>query len=337
MQGKRIRKVQLQDALNQFLKEEQHLVLGFEKTENGVVHRIFKDSVEQFSLLNPVFSTNGALYLRRLFAKGSQVVLMLRPCEIRAYVELHKLAQIEREDVIAVSIDCFGAVSSKEEAADAVPAEADRLAEYFEGAPSKRFACATCREKRGVVGDGGVRIDKSGNFCFVPYTDKGEELLALIDGEPEEIGDEMLLPARDGTEKFQTDMEEFAKDFAKCIMCKNCRDMCPVCYCIDCVFNGDEYLPKGDALLNKIFRTGSTTMPQGKELFHLVRMFHVSQTCVGCGACEEACPQGIPLTKYFKGSSERLQALFSYMAGRSLEETIPYVTFLEDELEHAED
>ena len=96
-------------------------------------------------------------------------------------------------------------------------------------------------------------------------------------------------------------------------------------------------MPIGDALLNKIYQSGSTDLPQNKELFHLIRMYHVSQTCVGCGACEEACPQGIPLTKYLKGTSERLQAMFSYMSGRSFEEEIPYLTFMEDELKDAED
>jgi formate dehydrogenase subunit beta len=323
-------------ALNRFLEDEHHLVLGFEKTKEGVSHRIFKGGLDGFSLLNPTFSANGALYVRRLFANGAKVALVLRPCEIRAYVELQKLTQIEREDIVAISVDCFGAISSKETNSE-MPAELKGLRDYFENGGSSRYACSTCRERRGVVGDGGVRIDKSGALWFASYTETGDELLDFIEGELEDMPQEMLLAPGDRAEKFQTDMEEFSKDFAKCIMCKNCRDMCPVCYCIDCVFNGDEYLPKGDALLNRIFRTGSTTMPQGKELFHLVRMFHVSQTCVGCGACEEACPQGIPLTKYFKGNSERLQDLFGYMAGRSFEETIPYVTFLEEELEDAED
>lgn len=335
MQGKQITEAALESALNRFLDGGQHLVLGFEKTPTGVRHRIFKGSVERLSLFNPLFDVNGALYLRRLFSKGARVVLILRPCEIRAYKELTKLTQVEREAIIAVSVDCFGAVSSRSKPEN-LPHDVKGLKDYFNTTEAMRPACGGCRQRRGVVGDAGIRVGEDGNLWACAYTPAGEGLLETVEGSSSETPKMYLLEAP-AAERFQTDMAQFSRDFESCMMCKNCRDMCPVCYCIDCVFNGDEYLPKGDALLNKVLRTGSTEIPQGKEMFHLIRMFHVSQVCVGCGSCEEACPQSIPLTKYFKGVSERLQGIFSYQSGRSFDEEIPYLTFKEDELHDAED
>ncbi|NLW34979.1 4Fe-4S binding protein [Syntrophorhabdus aromaticivorans] len=336
MKGKRVDITMIEAGLNRFLADDRNLVLGFAKEPDGVSHRIFKKELSRFSLLNPYFGINGAFFLRRIFSKGQRLLLFLRPCEIRASVELIKLTQIEREGIIAVSVDCFGALSSKD-SSNGFPDDHQGIADALRSSEKVRTACKTCKERRGVVGNGGIRFGRDGTLWAVSYDDKGDEFCDLFPGDHEELPAVMLVGEGTKAEPFSSDMTEFSKDFSKCIMCMNCRDMCPVCYCIDCVFNGSDYLPRGDALLNKIFRGGTTSLPSGKELFHLIRMFHVSQTCVGCGACEEACPQGIPLTRYFKGISERLQGMFSYTSGRSVEEPIPYLTFLEDELNDAAD
>lgn len=335
MKGKKTDTARIRDAVTLFLRDERHLVFGFEEAGETVRHRIYRRDARSLSLFNPYFDVNGAVYLRRLFSKDAKVLVMLRPCEIRAYVELSKLTQVERESIIAVSIDCFGAIPSKE--AEPILLKPAGLQSLLAATGKLRYACKHCREPKGVVGDVGIRVDKDGVLWAHALTPRGEGFVSSIQGDDDQMPDEFPVGAGSNGASFQTDMDQFSKDFEKCIMCMNCRDMCPVCYCIDCVFHGDEYVPKGDAFINKILRLGDISLPLGKELFHFIRMYHVSQTCVACGACEEACPQKIPLTKYMKGTSERLQKLFSYMSGRSFDETIPYLTFLEDELKDAED
>ena len=86
MQGKRVDAVRLEGALSRFLEDDKHLLFGFEKHGEQVVHRLFQNGVEGHTLFNPFFGVTGAIYLRRLFSKAPKIIAILRPCEIRAYV-----------------------------------------------------------------------------------------------------------------------------------------------------------------------------------------------------------------------------------------------------------
>lgn len=65
--------------------------------------RAFGDHVENFSLFNP-FGINNALHFPPFIFKGNKDYSFVKACEIRAYIELIKLSQIEREDIIALLI-----------------------------------------------------------------------------------------------------------------------------------------------------------------------------------------------------------------------------------------
>ena len=74
-------------------------------------------------------------------------------------------------------------------------------------------------------------------------------------------------------------------------------------------------------------------MPADTLLFHLTRMNHMGNSCVGCGACEEACPNDIPLLKIFQLIGSETQELFGYVPGRNVEEPLPATAFKEKEFE----
>ncbi|MCK4234552.1 4Fe-4S binding protein, partial [candidate division WOR-3 bacterium] len=71
-------------------------------------------------------------------------------------------------------------------------------------------------------------------------------------------------------------------------------------------------------------------------LFHLGRMTHMSLSCVGCGACEDACPMSIDVSQIFNFVADDSQELFNYVPGKSVEELLPLKTYKEDELHEVE-
>ena len=122
--------------------------------------------------------------------------------------------------------------------------------------------------------------------------------------------------------------------FDQCINCYNCRNMCPVCYCKECVFNTDVFNHQPVQYHQWSEKKGLIKMPTDTVFYHLTRMAHMSLACVGCGQCSNACPSDINVFELFKRVAHNTQAAFEYLPGQDENESPPLSVFYEKEFEN---
>ncbi|MDQ7780544.1 MAG: 4Fe-4S binding protein [Planctomycetota bacterium] len=312
----------------------------------------------------PAYGMNAASYLRRWLVKGKRIAAVLRPCEQRAVVELMKLEQIGRDSLLIFTTDCSGAYKNDIYAENATAigqgfhalpgpaharetATAQKIAELKAKSIALRPACEICDRKMAEGGDVLLAYHGLDELTALPMTAAGEAALASV-AEPANVD---VAGRRNAARQRLLDQVKTARaewtaaadrlqnpaallDFFKnCIACKNCREMCPVCYCQECFFDKDVGCPRGVDLLNVTAVKGAVKLPLYALFFQLTRMYHVSQTCVACGACADACPKNIPLTVVFPFAARKVQETFGYEAGRSIDEPLPWKIFKHEELE----
>jgi len=129
------------------------------------------------------------------------------------------------------------------------------------------------------------------------------------------------------------DVDALAILLSTCLRCHNCREACPICFCRQCVFDGDTFEHDTQKYLSWTGRKGLIEMPTDTMLFHLTRINHMGLSCVGCGYCESACPSQLPLAALFQYFGRQVQSIFDYIPGRDPEEKLPLATYREVELE----
>lgn len=316
------------------------------------------EAVKRIAPLCPAMSVNGANIVMEIAqnpaAPETRVGLMLRPCELRAVVELVKLKQIALDNLILIGIDCPGTykVSVYNQLSQSDPEFNNRFVKSQGGYLNDerlRSACQMCEFPTPLVADlaiGFLGMNPAKEIFFEAVTAKGETLLdgfALDSvGEVPAARREYLAAFRRGREEkaaqFIAQFEQVAlgpenllRYFANCLNCHNCMHVCPVCYCRECFFESEALKREMDETVRLARRKGISRMPAGTMLFHLTRMNHMMTSCVQCGICEESCPVQIGLSVLFKKVSRAAQAEFAYLSGRSLEEPLPLTTFREDE------
>ncbi|MGD9116901.1 MAG: Coenzyme F420 hydrogenase/dehydrogenase, beta subunit C-terminal domain [Dehalococcoidia bacterium] len=320
--------------------------------ENGVAYSLITDpaALEEARPFFPLMPANAAKVLSRLTlveAADKPVAAVVRPCELRALTELMKLNQGSLDNLLLISSTCGGVYPLETAVSGDIE---EKLPSYWEAvkkaeiAPGIRDACASCENF--VPYNADITLDLIGNdaaeHCLMHLnTEKGA---GFADGFKGDIGGEEVKAAIiDGLRtKRQARKQELFKElgvdsfdvnklFEKCIGCRNCSKVCPACYCHVCFFDsgGDEHEPK--YYETQMERNGYGQVLPVPIFYQLIRLFHVSLTCTGCGQCSDVCPVDIPLWAIALKTGGAVQESFDYLPGRDLEESLPILAFKPDE------
>ena len=310
--------------------------------------------------LAPAFPMNAARIVSRLARKpmGAKIAAVLRPCEIRAFIELVKLKQGRPDELVLIGIDCLGALQNKDyfQFAGQNPAESTprfyqnvlqdkgRSIEGLELAP----ACKACEYPVasnadiliGLYGmeigkallvqsqsESGDHILKQMNLADIKEPAARQDAIDALISHRSSYRDDMFARTREATDS----LEKMSAYFATCVNCYNCRVACPVCYCKECVFVTDVFNHDPSQYLRWAQRKGIIKMPTDTLFYHITRLAHMSTACVGCGQCSNACPNDIPIMELFRTIAHDTQKAFDYEAGRSIEQEPPLSVFREDE------
>jgi len=256
------------------------------------------EHTEPFAPVMAVSTAKILSKMTRLKPMEKPIAVLLRPCELRATIELTKLKQAHLDNLLLISMDCAGTFSVKthtslvQEGADF--AEIERRLFAGEEDPLLRPVCQGCEWS--VPDNCDITIARfgldEGTFGLIAHTERGEAALAEMEGEAWENAEEARNAAvetwtngkiakRDAQfaelKERVAGVENLLKTYAACINCHNCMSVCPVCYRRQCYFESPTFEFDAQKYLNWAERKGAIKVPSDTLMFHITRMNHMGK------------------------------------------------------------
>ncbi len=274
---------------------------------------------------------------------GTKTALVLRPCEIRALVELAKLNQCTFDDTIIIGIECHGRMENSVylKEIETTPDLTNVFITDNQSADKITDTCKSCDNFIPANTDITISTIGTETVGFSAETDAGTSILKKLGLIVEDIpkdkngGIETMKAERlsEKTKLFEKtapllkQVTEFQTMIANCLNCYNCRMACPVCYCKECVFMTDVFNHPPETLLLRAEKKGAIKLPADTSMFHMTRLSHIGHACIGCGQCTSVCPAGIPVADIFRTVSVTIQESYNYEPGRRISDPIPQLVF----------
>jgi formate dehydrogenase subunit beta len=308
----------------------------------------FISEVSQVNVINPfkpLMEINAARMIPGLLADypGSKIGALLRPCEMRALIEMTKLAAINIDDLLTISVDCLGTLPADEyqwrldriektlpdegknpaDATDELAREALKFARQGGITPYRyRSACQVCTSPAAEYADINIQIlglpvrqqilvmVKNPSIYMRFHMDK------LVDGRASEnlvLQHERLLSRMN--ERHQRTMEHLNEALGELLP----ADVDGVIHQLESCGNCQTCM--GACPICSIHRP--TRSADGH--FNREEVMRWLVSCAGCGMCEQSCPDHLPIYSIFAHIRQQLDQQWEYIPGRSLDEPLPLI------------
>ncbi len=283
-------------------------------------------------------------------ATEDPVAAVLRPCELKAFVELVKRTQGNLDNILIISSTCGGVLPlSTIDAGDLEKNQKTYWVTVKKGNVDVniRKTCQSCVDFVPQTADMTVAVlgrDTDKETLIFLNTDKGEKCASDAPGSIAEakqdedklaevtaLREEKKTAQNEEFKSTQDDAEALVKTFAACLGCHACSHVCPICFCTLCDFESKTIEPQPHSFPSELDQRGGLKVPPGNIFFHLGRMTHMAVSCIRCGMCSDVCPVNIPVATVFSKVGESVQKEFAYVPGRDVEEPAPTGTYKEDE------
>ncbi len=290
-------------------------------TEGEFLHdpspAVFESAEELDKLVyNDFCGANLSKYLIEVSKREGRTAIFLKPCDSYSFNELVKEHRIKRENILVIAVECRGKLDNYKLASKGISGITE---EEYEG---QEVVLKTLYGEE-------IRLNKSEVLLEKCLGCKGKKHVAMDEAiiihEDEEPVNDRFSKVRE-LEAMTAD-ERYAfwqGELSKCIRCNACRNVCPACTCIKCVFDNPQ---SGVA-------AKANDVSFEEQLFHIIRAFHVSGRCTDCGECSRVCPQRIPLHLINRKFIKDIDALYGdFCAGEVAEGSYPLTSYTEKDTE----
>ncbi len=250
--------------------------------------------------------------------KTKSIGILVKGCDSKSLVQLLSEHKIEKNEVVIFGVSCNGVINPKklEKLLNGKSIPLDSLTLQSDG---KNYIVTSDKKKYSFPKDK-IEMDKCRD-CTQPNTliyDEffGEKIKTDAKKDYTAVEEIEALP-------LEKRWEFWSDQFAKCIRCSACRNVCPVCYCKECAVDSADLVitPQTTSVekANKMPWLEKNVELAENIFFHLTRMMHIAGRCINCGECERACPMNIRLSLLTKKLEKEVKGMFDYEAGIDVE------------------